>query len=787
MTWPDWQGSIDPRLCCASSYLTSFRFSLGWRWLKVCLVVVAAWIAVPAWASDPFRIRDIRVVGLQRTDPGTVFAALPFRIDDTYSEEKGSVAVRALFSTGLFKDVRLEIVEDVVVVVLEERSIVSAVTFIGLKEFEKDMLVRVLKDVGIGEGMPFDRAVIDRAEQEIKRQYLAKSFYGAEVTTTVTPLDRNRVNVTFTMNEGDVAKIREIVIQGAQTFPGDRLLDLFDLRVGGWLSWYTKADRYSRSRLNGDLEKLRAFYLNRGFLEFSIESTQVTISPDKQDIRIAITIREGQPYVVTAIRLEGELLGKGDDIRSLVAIRPGQPYNGEEVTASVRSIVELFGRLGYAFARVEPRTDVDRANGRVEVVLFADPRRRVYVRRIEISGNDRTRDEVIRREFRQLEASWYDAAKIKMSRDRVDRLGYFKEVEVSTLEVPETPDQVDLQVRVEERPTGNLMLGAGYSSAEKLTISASIRQDNFLGSGNYLGIELNTSTTNRTVSFSTVDPYFTEDGISRSIDVYYRTTRLLNSLSNSYQLATPGAAIRFGIPYSDVDTVFFGLGVERMEVLSTVSLPNSYFIHVQKYGRTSDSMPFSVGWQRDERDSSISPTKGRYQRFNFEWSPVGDIHYVKSNGQFQQYWPVSDRVTAALNLQVGWGRGLSGSSYPVFKNFYGGGLGSVRGFAQGSLGAIDPTGAFIGGSKRLDLNTEILIPVPGSGNDRSLRVFAFADAGNVWTDGDSVDLATLRSSMGVGLSWISPVGPLKMNWGKPIRSFPRDRIQQFNFQIGTAF
>lgn len=756
----------------------------GWRALVALLIALCAW---PAAAVEPFQVRDIRVVGLQRTDPGTVFSVLPFRIDDTYTDDKGSVAVRALFGTGLFKDVRLEIVEDVVVVVVEERAIIASVTFLGLKEFDKDMLTRSLKDVGIGEGLPYDRAVIDRAEQEIKRQYLSRSFYGAEVTTTVTPLERNRVNVTFTMSEGDVAKIREVVITGASAFPADRLLGLMDLRVGGWLSWYTKADRYSRARLNADLEKLRAFYLNRGFLEFEILSTQVTISPDKQDISIAIGIREGQGYVVTGVRLDGELLGKDEEIRSLVTLRPGRPYNAEEVATSVRSVADLYGRLGYAFARIEPRTEIDRERGQVEVVLVADPRRRVYVRRIDIAGNERTRDEVIRREFRQLEASWYDAAKIKVSRERVDRLGYFKDVDVSTVEVPGSVDQVDLQVRVEERPTGNLMIGAGYSSAEKLTLSASIRQDNAFGSGNYLGIELNTGKTNRTLSFTTVDPYFTVDGISRSVDVYYRTTRLLNSLSDTYQVATPGAAVRFGVPFSDVDTVFFGAGLERTDILSTTSLPNSYFLHLQRFGRRSNAVPLTIGWQRDERDSVLAPSRGRYQRVNLEWSPAADVRYLRSNLQFQNYWPLSEQHTLAFNAELGWGKGLGGDPFPVFKNFYGGGLGSVRGFDQGSLGPIDPTGAFIGGAKRLNLNGEFLLPMPGAGNDRTLRIFAYADAGNVWSESASFDLSSLRVSTGVGLSWISPVGPLKLSWGKPLRQFPRDRIQSFQFQIGTAF
>ncbi|MEI6025113.1 MAG: outer membrane protein assembly factor BamA [Betaproteobacteria bacterium] len=753
----------------------------------VAVAIFASAYLPTAGAVEPFKIKDIRIQGLQRTDPGTVFAALPFRIGDSYNDDKGSAALRALFATGLFKDVRIEIEGDVAVVVIDERAIIAAVSFVGLQEFDKDTLSKSLKDAGIGEGLPFDRAVVDRAEQEIKRQYLSRSLYGAEVVTTITPLERNRVNVTFTMTEGDAAKIKEVRITGATVFSESQLLSLMDLTPSGWLTWYTKSDRYARSKLNADLETLRAYYVNRGYLEFAVESTQVTISPDKQQISIAISIREGQPYTVTGVRLEGQFLGKEDEFRSLVRVRPGQAYRGEDVTNTTRSFSDLFGRFGYAFARVEARPEVDRATGQVVVVLVAEPQRRVYVRRIDVAGNTRTRDEVIRREFRQLESSWYDGLKIKLSRDRVERLGYFKEVNVETNEVAGNPDQVDLLVTVEERPTGNLMVGAGYSSADKLTLSASIKQDNVFGSGHYLAVEVNTSQSNRNLVFSTVDPYFTVDGISRGLDVFYRTSRPLNSLGDQYQLATPGATIRFGVPFSDFDTVFFGLGVERTEIKATTSIPNSYYLFREQFGAISHALPLTLGWQRDQRDSVLTPSAGRYQRVNLEWSIAGDVRYLRTNLQFQQYWSLPAKLTFGLNAELGLGQGLGGKPFPIFKNFYGGGLGSVRVFEQGSLGVVDPTGAFIGGAKRLNVNGELYFPVPGTGNDKSLRVFGFADAGNVWREGEPITTASLRASAGLGLSWISPVGPLKLSWGVPLQATSKDRIQRFQFQIGTAF
>ncbi|HWH73613.1 MAG TPA: outer membrane protein assembly factor BamA [Methylibium sp.] len=742
--------------------------------------------ATPSWAIDPFVMKDIRVEGLQRADAGTVFGALPFRIGDTYSDEKGSAALRALFATGLFKDVRLEIDGDIVVVVVEERPIISSVNFVGLKEFDKDGLTKSLKDVGIGEGLPFDRALADRAEQELKRQYLTRSLYGAEVVTTITPVERNRVSVTFTVTEGETARIGEIRITGSHAFSESTLLKQFELAASGWLSWYTKSDRYSRTKLNADLETLRAYYLNRGYLEFNVESTQVAISPDKQTISITINVNEGQPYTVTAVRLEGEYLGRESEFESLISIKPGEPYQAEAVAETTRRFAEFYGAFGYAFARIDPRPEIDRATGRVEVVLVGDPNRRVYVRRINVAGNTRTRDEVIRREFRQLESAWYDSRRIKLSRDRIDRLGYFSDVNVDTVEVPGTLDQVDLTAEIKEKPTGNIQLGAGFSSADKLALTLGVRQDNIFGTGNYLGLEVNTSKYNRSLVVSTVDPYFTVDGVSRAIEVYYRTSKPFNSQGEDYKIVSPGASIRFGVPFSELDTVFFGIGIERTEIRGGV-LPNAYYLYRDEFGPASNSLPLTLGWQRDGRDSSLVPTSGLYQRLNAEVGIALDTKYLRANYQIQQWIPLSKQYTLGLNAEVGYGKGLGDRRYPVFKNFYGGGLGSVRGFDQGSLGPVDVIGAYIGGTRKMNVNSEFYVPLPGTGNDRTLRLFGYLDAGNVWGEDEKIDFSTLRASAGIGLSWISPVGPLKLSYGNPFRKEPTDRIQKFQFQIGTAF
>ncbi|MBC7700765.1 outer membrane protein assembly factor BamA [Aquabacterium sp.] len=740
-----------------------------------------------AFAVEPFVLKDIRVEGLQRADAGTVFASLPFRVGDTYTDDKGSAGLRSLFATGLFKDVRIQIDGSVVVVVVEERPVIAKVEFVGTKEFDKDNLVKALKDIGIGEGQPFDRALADRAETELKRQYLSRSLYGIEVVTTITPVDRNRVNVTFSVTEGDTAKIKNIRITGAKAFSESTLLSQMDLTTGGWLTWYTKSDQYARAKLNADLETIKAYYLNRGYLEFRLESTQVAISPDKQDISIAINVTEGPRYTVTGVKLEGDYLGKDEVFRSLVAVKPGDSYRAEDIASTTKAFTDRFAAFGYAFARVEFRPELNRDKGTVVAVFSSQPQRRVYVRRVNVAGNSRTRDEVIRREFRQFESAWYDGQKIKLSRDRVDRLGYFKQVGIDTVEVPGTQDQVDLTITVEEKPTGNLMLGAGFSSAEKLSLTASIKQDNIFGTGNYLGIEVNTSKYNRTLVVSTVDPYFTDGGISRALDVFYRTSRPLSTQGGDYEIVTPGATIRFGVPFTEFDTVFFGLGAEQTTIKGDLGLPDNYKLYRRNFGETSLSIPLTVGWARDSRDSTIAPNQGRYQRVNMEWGVAGDTRYLRGDYQFQQYFPLTNRFTFGFNAQIGYGVGLSSKEYPFFKNFYGGGLGTVRGFEQNSLGPIDNNGAYIGGNKRVNINNELYVPFPGAGNDRTLRLFGYLDAGNVWGSEEQIKLDDFRLSMGVGVSWVSPVGPLKLSYGQPFRKFDVDKIQKLQFQIGTAF
>lgn len=762
------------------------RFGLR-AWLSLVLL-----LGLPklGWAVDPFTVRDIRLEGLQRVEPGTVFVSLPFQVGDLYSDDKGSAAIRALFSLGLFKDVRIEVSADVLVVIVEERPTVAELEFVGTKEFDKEVLKKALRDVGLAEGRPFDKAQLDRAEQELKRQYINRSLYAADVVTTVTPIERNRVNLTFTVIEGDTAKITDIRIIGSRAFSQASLLDLLDLNTGGWMSWYTKSNRYSRTKLNADLETLRSHYLTRGYLEFKLESTQVSILPNKTDIAITINISEGARFEVSSVRLEGNFLGRDDEFKSLVSIRPGQAYNADEVAKTNKAFIDYFGNFGFAFARVEARPEVDRINNRVAVVLQADPSRRAYVRKINLAGNNRSRDIVVRRELRQFEASWYDGYKIKLSRDRVDRLGYFGDVSVETSEVPGSPDQVDLNLNLVEKPTGSLSLGAGFSSGDGLGLQFGLKQDNAFGSGNSLGVQLNTSKINRVLDFSTTDPYFTSDGVSRTISAYHKTFSPYQDQSY-YQLVTSGGSIRFGVPFTESDTVYFGAGIENTTIVPGTSLPTAYLDYAKQFGFESSALPLTLGWSRDRRDSSLAPTAGRYQRLSADLSVAGDARYFRSTLQHQEYFPLSKQLTLALNADLGFGAAVGERSFPVFKNFYGGGLGSVRGFEQGSLGPKDISGTVVGGTQKLNVNAELLAPFPGVGNDKTLRMYGFLDAGSVGGPGYGLSVndnaSDLRSSAGVGLSWISPVGPLRLAFAWPVKKFEGDKMQSVQFQIGSSF
>jgi outer membrane protein insertion porin family len=742
-------------------------------------------------AAQEFTVRDIRVEGIQRTEAGTVFSYLPLRVGDRYDPERGVAAIRALYATGLFKDVRLEVDGDVLVVIVDERPAIASVDLNGLKEFDKDQVKNSLRDVGLAEARIFDRSLLERAEQELKRQYLARGRYSAQITTTVTPVERNRVNIVINVEEGDAASIRTISFTGNKAFSESTLRSQMELSTPTWFTWYTKRDQYARQKLQGDLETLRSFYLNRGYLDFNVESTQVSISPDRQDIHITINVTEGEKYTISDVKLAGELLGLDEELKVLIDVKPGDTFNAQQLNAISKRITDRFAMLGYAFASANPTPESNRDKREVAFTILVDPGRRVYVRRVNISGNTRTRDEIIRREIRQFEGGWFDSERVRLSRDRIDRLGYFEKVEIETPAVPGTLDQVDVNVNIKERPTGSVQAGAGYSSTEGLVLQASYSQQNFLGSGQAISFEINTSKSVRTIAVTHVDPYVTIDGISRSIEVFNRKSDLASLGLGSVDLETRGATVRFGVPFTEFDTVFFGLGYEGTDIALTPFSPLTYIDYVNLFGEESEAVVASVGWSRDSRDNLLVPNRGRYQRLFAEvGTPTLDLQYYRITYQLQQFVPLTNLVTLGFRTELGYGDGYDGKPYPVFKNFYAGGIGSVRGYDSGSLGPrqVLPDGSLgdpLGGTRRVNFSLEALVPLPGA--DRTLRAVAFIDGGQVWAASQPVRAADLRYSAGLGVAWISPIGPLRLSYAYPYNEQPGDRLERFQFQIGTGF
>ncbi|QWD02119.1 outer membrane protein assembly factor BamA [Polynucleobacter paneuropaeus] len=774
-------------------------FSRFVRFIAQVALVLAS-VCISAHAADSFVIKDIRLEGLQRVEPGTVFSYLPVQVGDTFTEEKGADAIRALYETGFFRDVQIQAQGDVLIVIVEERPTISRIEFTGMKEFDQEIVRKSLKSVGVAEARFYDKALIDKAEQELKRQYVSKGMYAAEVVATVTPVERNQVAIYFNIDEGPVAKIQEINFIGNKVFSESALTGMMQLQVGGWLSWYTKDNLYSKQKLTADLETIRSYYLNRGYLEFVIDSTQVSITPDKKSIYLTISIKEGQKFTVQKVSLAGELLGKEAELMQLVQLKQGDVFSSAKLTESTKAIADLLGYYGYAFATINPQPDIHREQSEVDLTLVVDPGRRVYVRKVNISGNAKTRDVVIRREMRQFESSWFDGDKIELSKKRLGRLGYFTENNVTTQDVPGSPDQVDVNVDVKEKPTGAVSLGAGYSSTEKVILTAGINQDNAFGSGQSIGLNASLGKVNQSIALSNYDPYFTEDGISRFTDIYYRTSKPLYYIGDpDYQIRSVGTDLKFGVPYSEVDRVFYGTALEYFQINTTSNTPQPYLNYAQSYGVASPgypgtlntyNIPLTAGWSRDGRDSALIPSEGSLEQLSSEvGTPAGNMTYYRLFGQYQKYHSFSKANILSFNGEVGYGQAYGSNPFPITKNYYVGGIGSVRGYAPGSLGptyyntnygTYQPTG----GQSKIVTNVEYTVPVPGSGTEKTLRMFTFVDGGNAF--GENINLV-LRYSYGLGISWISPLGPLKFSYGIPIKSQPTDNIQRLQFQVGTAF
>jgi outer membrane protein insertion porin family len=760
--------------------------------MKLKLVAAALLgLSSAVWAADPFVIKDIRVEGLQRTEAGTVFNYLPIKVGDTFTDTSAQNAIKSLYATGFFDDVRIESTGNVVIVEVAERPVITQLTITGAKEFDKDQLIKGLKDNGLAESRVFDQALLDGAIQELKRQYYSRGKYSVEITPHVTKLERNRVAISLDITEGITAKIREIRIVGAKAFDESTLQDQFSQTTGDWTSWISHDDQYSKQKLTGDLEKLRAWYQNQGYLEFNIDSTQVSISGDKESVYLTINITEGHRFTVGDLKLGGDLKVPEAELRSLFLIKSGEIFNREKINNTVTAISDRLGKEGYAFANVNVIPDTDHVKNTVSFTFYVDPGRRTYVRQLNITGNDKTRDEVIRREMRQLEGAYYNGADIKRSKERAQLLGYFEDVNVATPAVPGSPDQVDMNVNVKERSTGSVTAGVGFVQGQGLQLSAGISQTNLFGSGKTAALNLSTGSVNKSEQLSFTDPYFTKDGVSLGYSLYHRSYNPDTISLSEYKTTSAGASVTAGVPITEHDRINYSLGVDETSITTFANSPAQYTSFVNQYGSSNMTLTAGASWARDTRDSSLWPTRGYTMGASLDGGvPGGDIEFYRLGHNESWFFPLSSNYTLMLSGEVGAINGYGKSStVPFYDNYYLGGIGSVRGYESDSIGPKDINGYSLGGTRKVQASSELLFPFPGLRDNKSVRLSLFADAGSLWNNkDDSTSISNgLRYSVGGALTWLSPIGPLKFSYALPLRKEDTDKLQRLQFQLGTVF
>ena len=758
--------------------------------LCIALAALVLYAAVrAAAAADAFVVRDIRLEGLQRITAGTVFNYLPIKVGDTVDSARTASALRALFGTGFFRDVRLERDGDTLVVSVIERPSIGSIEFSGNEDLKTEDLLASLEQGGFAQGRVFNRSTFDQVKQELHRTYFAAGKYGARITGTVTPLERNRVAVRFEIREGVVARIRQINIVGNAAFADDVLLDDFELSSTGFFSFITRSNRYSKPKLAADLETLRSFYLDQGFINFNIDSTQVSISPDKTDVYITINITEGGRYLVRDVHLQGALIVPEEELFDLVAVVQDGVFSRKDVTETARRIGNRLGDEGYSFANVNAVPEIDDEENRVDLTFFVDPGNRVYVRRINFKGNAKTRDEVLRREMRQMESGWISTRAIERSRVRLNRLGFFESVTVETPAVPGASDQVDVDFTVVERPSGNLLLGAGYSSSEGPVFDISVTDENIFGTGNRLSASFDTSDVSRDISVSWLNPYWTVDGVSRGIDAYVRRTDARDANLADYDLDRIGTGMTFGIPVSESTRVNLGFNVEHTDFQLGPSPSTQLERFLDESGGRFLTFLVTGAWAKDSRDSRFLPTRGSLSRLSAEVAvPGSELTYYKLFARHQRLFPLPSDFVLMLEGELAFGDGYGGTDdLPLTENFFAGGLRSVRGFRANTLGPPDSEGEPLGGNLKTVGTAEFILPLPFARDSSTFRLTAFLDAGNVYGPDEDFDFDTLRISTGLAAIWLSPVGPMTMSIARPLRSEPDDRTQGFQLTLGTSF
>jgi len=739
-----------------------------------------------ALAFETFTIKDIRIDGLQRISAGTVFSYLPIKVNESFDNRKSSQSIKALFKTGFFKDVELLREGDVLVVSVVERPSIAKIDISGNKDIETEQLLAGLKNVGLAEGRVFNRSLLDKVEQELRRQYFSNGKYGVKIKTSVSPLERNRVAVFLKVSEGKIAKIREINIIGNKVFSAKILTDLFTLSTPTTFSSYTGNDQYSKQKLSADIEVLRSHYLNQGYLNFKIKSTQVSISADKKFIFITINIDEGDQYRIKDLKLAGQLIVP-DELIKRFTIYPGEIFSQKDIAKTVNRLSDRLGDEGYAFANVNTVPNIDDAKKEVSLTFFIDPGKRVYVRRINMSGNIKTSDNVLRREMRQMEGGWFSTKKVNRSKARLDRLGYFEEVNLETPVVPGATDQVDVNYKVTERPSGNFLASVGYSQSGGLILSGSINQENFLGSGKRVGISANNSDVNTGVSLSYLNPYFTVDGVSRGFALSSQKTDAAEANLADYLTDVDQVSMTYGVPINENNRINFSLAYAQtnLTVIDTSFTPADDF--VKKYGNDFNTLTFGAGFSHDTRNKAIFPTQGIFHSVSAEIAlPAQDLEYYKLSYLQSRYIPLRKNLTLLMRGEIAYGNGYGDSdALPFFENFYAGGVRSVRGYNDNSLGD-QIAGEPVGGNLKTVGAVELLFPPPFAADSKAVRMSAFFDAGYVFNGLDNFSIRQLRGSAGLALSWLSPVGPLIFSFAAPVNDRDIDDTQVFQFSLGGA-
>jgi len=756
------------------------------------------------YAVQEFIIKDIRVEGLQRITPGTVFNYLPMKVGDTFDDSRSSEAVRTLFKTGFFEDVRLERDGGVLVFILVERPAITSIELSGNEDIETEELIDNLRQIGFAEGRAFDRSQLEKLKEELKRLYYSLGKYAVKLESTVTELDNNRVAVIIDISEGVAAKIQKINIVGNTAFREKKLIKKFKLRTTTLLSFYLKNDQYSRQKLSADLETLRSYYLNNGYINFNIDSTQVSITPDKKGIYITINITEGELFTISEVRLTGDLILPEEELADLISVRPGDTFSRRQLTNSSDALSTRLGNDGYAFANINSIPEINDEEHTVGVTFFVDPGKRAYVRRVTFSGNTTTRDEILRREMRQHEGSWIATEKVDRGRIRLQRLGFFGAVNVETPPVAGTTDQVDVHYTVEEKPSGSFSAGLGFSQTGGLTFQTSITQDNFLGSGKRVSFTFNNSEVNRRYGFSYSNPYYTLDGVSRSLDGFYQETDSLDANVTAFDNIVWGGSVGFGIPITEYNTFFTALGYENTEISTSFLSAKEVLDFVADNGNQYNILRWANSVSFDTRNRSILPDKGALHRISAEVAvpTLGNsLEYYKLAYKTQWFTSLFEDYVFSLKADVGYGDsyGDTTGGLPFFENFYAGGPKSVRGYEENTLGPVDSLGRPLGGNLKVVGGAEVILPVPFFKDVKSVRISGFFDAGNVYGNDEDFDAGELRYSVGISGIWLSPFGMVSASVAQPIneqsedtfddrgRFVPADQIQNFQFTFGTSF